>query len=158
MLSVFQQSKGTFVPFWVTVSTPWVSKAAVWRHSPEMDLGWKGMKWKFSAVEHTADLVLLVQLQLSLERDLENLLAVTHRVPESWCVVGDIGDGPEEGKKDQIWAMPLRLSRREQKGDGAKSKWWWSTSELLLKAKAASTQFLRKLAVNYKGITKKHFK
>lgn len=25
-------------------------------------------------------------------------------------------------KKDQIWAMPLRLSRREQKGDGAKSK------------------------------------
>lgn len=66
MLSVFHQSKGTFVPFWVTVSTSWVPTAAVWRHSPEMDLGWKGMKWKFSAVEHSADLVLLVQLQVEL--------------------------------------------------------------------------------------------
>lgn len=157
MLSVFQQSKGTFVPFWVTVSSPWVSKAAVWRHSPEMDLGWKGMKWKFSAVEHAADLVLLVQLQLSLERDLENLPAVTHRVSESWCVVGDTGDGPEEGKKDQIWAMPLHLSRREQKGDGAKSKWWWSTSELLLKAKAASTQFFEEVGCKLQRNHKKTF-
>lgn len=157
MLSVFQQSKGIFVPFWVTVSTPWVSKAAVWRHSPEMDLGWKGMKWKFSAVEHTTDLVLLVQLQLSLERDLENLPTVTHWVPESRCIVVDIGDSTEEGKRDQIWPMPLHLSKGEQKGDGAKSKWWGSTSQLLLKAKAVSTQLFEAVGCKLQGDHKKTF-
>lgn len=62
---------------------------------------------------------------MSLERDLENLPTVTHRVPRACCAIVDIGSGTQEGKKSD-WASAEEskelMVQRVSDGEALKAK------------------------------------